>query len=114
MNNSLKILLTINLVGTIGAKKDNLELVPYSYNTDEHNQPCEEKKGIAKHKNRVESVATQNMKLSQDTYDMFISGEVPAWSKPYIWDKLNTLERVRAHCARLADGNEFTFEILES
>ena len=113
MDNSLKILLTINLVGTVGKHQDNLEIIPYSFSVDNNNQPCKEVRGSSRHLNKTVKSCTQNTKLSQDAYDLFISSEVPHWSKSFIWGKMNKLERVRAHCARIAGENTFSFEILE-
>lgn len=114
MNNSLKILLTIDLIGVMGPVQDKVEVIPYSYSTDFDGKPITEVRGCVKHKNRDIKPCSQNIKLSQDSYDLFVSGEVPYWSKDFIWQKLTKIERVKAHCARIADDKNFTFEILDN
>ena len=112
MNNSPKVLLTIDLVGIIGNTQNTVEIIPFSYETDINKNAIEEVKGHSKHKNKVILPCTQKIKIGEDAYEGFISGEVPYWSKDFIWSKMNRIERIKAHCARIADGKEFHFDIL--
>lgn len=113
MNNSLKILLTVELTGTLGSNQDNYEIIPFSYNEDLNRKKIPEIKGHIKHKNKNIKSCTQNYKMTQDAYNQMISDEVPYWSKENIWKKLSIKERIAAHCARIANGNKFNFQILE-
>jgi len=113
MNNSIKILLTINLLGVIGKPQNNLEVMPFSYDVDSNRKPIKEVKGVAKHRNKELKACTQHIKMSQDAYNYYISNEVPYWSEESVWKKLSKTEKVAAHCARIAQGNKFNFQILE-
>ena len=113
MNNLVKILLTVELTGTLGPQQDNFEIIPFSYNTDLDGNPIPEVRGHMKHKNRAVKPCTQHYKMTQDAYNQMISDETPYWSKEETWKKLTIDERIQAHCARIANGNKFNFQILE-
>ena len=113
MNNSVKILLTINLVGVIGKPQSNLEILPFSYSTNTEGKSIDEVRGTARHKNKEVKPCTQNIKMSQDAYDYYISNEVPYWSDEHTWKKLSKNERIAVHCSKIAQGNKFNFQILE-
>jgi hypothetical protein len=113
MNNSVKILLTISILGVVGKPQSNLEIIPFSYNTDTEGKPINEVRGTARHRNKEVKPYTQHIKMSQDAYDYYISSEVPYWSDEHTWKRLSKNERIAAHCARIANGNKFNFQILE-
>lgn len=114
MNNSIKVLLTINLDGRLGKPQDKMEFIPYNYNTDFDGNPIPEVTGIMKHVGKVTNPCTKNVKINQEAYDLFISNEVPYFSKERYWITMNKIERLKAHFARIAEDKLFNFEILDN
>lgn len=114
MNNSIKVLLTIQLDGRLGKKQDKAEFIPYDYNTDFDGNPIPEKTGVMKHNSRVTNPCTKNVKINQEAYNLFISNDVPYFSKEHYWLKMNETERLKAHLAIIAENKPFTFEILDN
>lgn len=112
MNNSVKILLTIQLEGKLGKVQDNVTVIPYCIDTDLQGNPVAEKRGGIKHKSKELQKCTQKINLSQDAYD-HMTGPCPEWSKDFIWKKMNPLERVKSHCFRISEGRQFNVEILD-
>lgn len=110
-----KILLTINLEGVLSNKTEG-HILPYVKHDELGKKVI--KTGTFLHKQRVPSACVRKQRLSEDVHDYFISDEVPSWYKPKrnggrFWEELSDHEKITQHCARIAEGKEFTFAILE-
>lgn len=108
-----KILLKIDLQGVLGDKSGILEIIPYSYNTDVEGNEIPEVRGNMKHKNKNIIPCSKHVKISEVTYNYFISSDCPHWVKEDAWKSMNELERVNSHCARIAEGNPYSIEVLD-
>ena len=110
-----KLLLTINLEGKLSHEKEHVVL-PYV----KHDYAGKKiiKTGYFTHTLRKPNKCVQKMKFSQETYLDMISNDCPSFYKAKHnnnkqWHTLSKNEKVAQHCMRFADGNTFTFEILD-
>lgn len=104
-----KILLTINLEGVLGPRSENAEVIPYNIVTFEGQRA----NGINYHYPRQLKSCVKKMNISSLAYDYFISTDIPSWYKSRKWLSLSTNERLMLHLNQIAEGKNFTFEILE-
>lgn len=108
MQTDSKILLTIKLEGVLGSRSEKKDVIPYnvkSFNGEKLN-------GVNYHYPRMSKECVKKTTLSVAAYEYFISEECPSWMHKKRWKKLSQNERLVLHLGRIAEGNEFSFEIL--
>ena len=108
-DNYAKILLTIELEGVLGNNSEKREAIPFSVTTfsgDKFN-------GVKYHFPKEARKCVKKTTISKSAYDHFISGEAPRWMHPKRWAGLSSNERLVLHLNRIAEGREFSFEVLE-
>lgn len=112
-----KILLTINLEGVLSNQTEG-HILPYVKHDEQGKKVI--KTGTFLYKQRIPSVCARKQKLSEEAYKFFISNaEIPAWYKPKrnngkLWEELTDNEKITFHCARIAEGNSFSFVVLNN
>lgn len=124
MNNTTKILLTIELEGGTLVKGEpqvkeyvltkNDFMFKKKLKGKEGNKIV--KKGKYIHYDYTTKPAFQHINMSRDAYLYFISNECPEWSIPKIWSKLTPKERLEIHLLRTCQhfrGKSFSYEILD-
>ena len=111
-----KILLTINLEGVLSNKTEG-HILPYVQYDVKGKQVI--KTGTFVHKERLNQPCVKKTRLSDDAYKHFISKEIPSWYKAKnnngkAWDKLTPNEKISQHCERIAEGQPFSFVIIDN
>ena len=123
MNDSTKILLTINLEGVLSQVKEDTIIVYQQSEECDAKNPFKDldkrakkivKSGTVHHLQRKTSVATRKLQISEEAYNHWMN-TVPDFcplSKSSTWNALPDKEKARIHCARIASPNTFEFEII--
>ena len=124
MNNSTKILLTINLEGGVLTRQDKPEIIMWSLNERdlEPNKDWKDgeglkvvKRGSTKHYNFNSKECKQRIKITKDAYDYFISDEAPSFIKKSIWLLLKENQRLEIHLNSISEslgGKSYIYQIL--
>lgn len=125
MNNSIKILLTINLEGGTLIRQSKPTFINWSQ-TERNINPEKKwkegegynivKKGISKHFPLADKEAIQRIKLTADAYNAMISDDCPQSIKKGDWMKMSTKDRLDIHMMMYATdlgGSTFSYNILE-
>lgn len=114
MNVEPKILLTIQLEGVLGQRTEKKEAIPFKIETFEG----ETISGVKTHYPRENSSCRKKVVIPQCAYEYFISDEQPYWystkKKELIWPNLPKSARLQLHLQRIAEYNEFSYEIIEN
>lgn len=125
MNNSIKVLLTINLEGGTLVRKSTPEHINFLV---KEKDLCTNKKwrgkdglkvvrkGETLHYPLIAKPAVQQVKINIEAYNYMISAECPPWCHPKMWPKLTKKARLEKHLGRICEhhkGKSFIYEILE-
>lgn len=125
MNNSIKVLLAINLEGGTLVRKSEPEVIKYTItkrDLDPHKKWRGKdglevvRKGEYKRYPLVAKPATQRINMNVDAYNYMTSSECPYWAKPKVWAIMSKTQRLEAHLQRVCEhmrGTSFTYEVLE-
>lgn len=109
MQTETKILLTIKLEGVLSHRSEKREAIPYSV----ENFDGKKVNGVSFHHPKLEASCVQKTALSVEAYNHFISDEVPSWMHKRLWSRIPPRKRLILHLQRIAEGREFSFEILK-
>lgn len=124
MNNSTKILLTVVTEGGTLSRQSNKEYIKY-YITKQDLTRKELPKDIGKqivksgrvpHYPLVAKPCTQHIKMSEDTYNHFLSDYCPAKTMLKSWKKMTPNQRLEWHLQRTCEhfgGISYSYEIME-
>lgn len=102
MDNSIKILLTIDLEGGILVRQDNIEFI-------------NSEKGYISHVSKIPKKCAQKIKINVDSYNYFKSNECPYFSKSFIWSKMTERQRIEEHLKVIShdlNSSTFSYKIL--
>jgi hypothetical protein len=111
--NEIKILLSINLNGVFGSPSKEREIIPYNIVTNLEEKEVV-KTGIMYHSKREILPCTKKIQICEEVYRFWTDyKEVPKQIDAFMWKKYSNSQKVRFHCAQLAEGNSFSFEIIE-
>lgn len=125
MNNSIKILLTINLEGGALTRQSKATITRWSHTSrdlypDKNWAPGEGydivEKGTSKHYDLVGKGALQRVKLTKDAYDSMISDDCPESIRKNDWMRMSHRQRLEYHLflySRDFGGTSFNYSILE-
>lgn len=122
MENSIKILLTINIEGGALVRKSECESIPFMITENDFSKSKSKgkskvvKKGFRKHTSLIAKSATYHIKLNNEAYKYMTSSECPYWSNPKMWKRMNEDEKLNAHLQRICssyNGKSFTYNVLD-
>ena len=125
MNLITKILLTIENGGRLGttvsntsSKKEIRKIMssPSDFYDKQRRiwvSPKNQYKSPSRYQERNETECVKKINITQHAYDHFISSEAFTGISKNTWSKFNTKARLEWHLNQLADGNNYTYEILD-
>lgn len=115
MNNSIKVILTIQLEGYLS--QETREEKIHWEKSDNFDPKKIIARGVCNHTVRIPSVATKRLKISEDAYDSFIGDMAPtslkSFSKDKTWKGMGDTARLEYHLNEIAEGKPYTFEVLD-
>lgn len=126
MNNSIKILLTINLEGGALVRQSKPSFISWSINERDLNPEKNwkegegynvVKRGISKHNDLEGKGTLQRIKITKEAFDTMISSnDCPENVNNRIWNKMSKIMRLEYHLYEICNdvkGYSFSYEILE-
>lgn len=112
MSNNAKILLTINLEGSLSQTRQEVTI-----NVTEEKEVGDQKitkRYEKQHLQRINSIASKKTTISQESVDYMVSNQVSDWYKSKWnqhkqWDSLTDDEKLIQHFARIAHPHTFSY-----
>ena len=115
MNNSIKVILTIQLEGYLSHETREEKI--HWEKSDNFDPKKIIARGVCSNLVRIPSVATKRLRISEDAYDNFIGDMIPAslksFSKDKAWKSMSDAARLEYHLNEIAEGRPYTFEVLD-
>lgn len=125
MSSDIKILLSIVIEGGTFTRKDSPEIIKYTI-TKRDMDPYKKWRGKdgleivkrieTKHYPLESKNAIKHININSEAYNYMKSPECPSFSKPKIWGKLSSKQRIELHMQHICEhfhGKSYFYDILD-